>query len=191
MAMSKCETTIKSLLLMAVSYLCGCFAQTCSTPDFMAAPDIVATCCESVDGGCIEACPATCSHTCAELIVPWIDQCGSMMSAVPDETFPSFKVSKLPVFSDACRQTLILFERGSGSMCTSEGEAGQILKGRVEAVNSACCEQNNINVCTAGTPQSCGAGMWHWHCLSLQCLNVYLCIWQMASAHSFHIRFCV
>ena len=41
----------------------------CVTADLMEAEGIVATCCESVDGGCESAFPATCTHTCASLVV--------------------------------------------------------------------------------------------------------------------------
>jgi hypothetical protein len=81
-----------------------------------------------------------------------------MLQAVPDDTFPSFKASGLVQFSDACRQTLVLFERGvAGASCTSEGDDNLALKVRVDAVNQACCEQNNENVCTSGSPQTCDA----------------------------------
>jgi hypothetical protein len=157
----------------------------------MTAPDIVATCCESVEGNCVKSFPATCPHTCAQLLVPWIDQCGSMMTAVPDETFPTFKVSKLRTFSDACRQTLILFERASSGTCTSEGEGegDLVLKGRIEAVNSACCEQDNVNICTAGTPQTCDAGMSASHSVtSAVCAcNAPTSVVIMLSAHSFGV----
>eukprot|EP01052_Picozoa_sp_SAG31_P011857 SAG31_NODE_682_length_12841_cov_13.637655_2_plen_744_part_00 len=152
-----------ALLLSALLLLGGpagsAAQQTCPTTDFMSVTDIVATCCENVDGNCAASFPTTCAHTCARLVVPWLDQCESMLAAVPDEFFDGFRVNNFTTFGDSCRQTLVLYEHGvAGHSCTDGGSSvDPALQTRVDAVNSACCEQRGRNVCTNGVPQTCDA----------------------------------
>ena len=64
-----CSTTFAVAMLL-VGRASETYAQAnCVTADLMEAEGIVATCCESVDGGCESAFPATCTHTCASLVV--------------------------------------------------------------------------------------------------------------------------
>jgi hypothetical protein len=69
----------------------------------------------------------------------------------------SFETEKLEAFSGSCRQTLVLYERASSTgSCGSDADP-EALKRRVDAVNTACCEQEGVNTCTNGAPQSCDA----------------------------------
>jgi hypothetical protein len=115
----------------------------------MDAEEIVKTCCESSSAGnCAEVFPMTCAHGCAKVLVPYMDDCGDMLSVVPDETFESFHLSALPVYVDSCRQTLILWSRASDAgSCVASGEVAPqggegVLVSRVDAVSNACCEQD-------------------------------------------------
>ena len=111
--------------------------------------DIAATCCESSDDGCAQAFPAVCSHLCAELVVPYVDECESTLAVLPDETFPPLSISKFVTFSTACRQTMVLYERAVGSeSCSGDGGADSTdqLKARVNAVNAACCEEHGMHL---------------------------------------------
>ena len=123
---------------------------------------VVATCCESVPNGCTENFPAVCTHMCAELAVPIFDECLLMIGQMPDSVFTSFKLSKFSIFTDACRQTQVLFERGAatGSCGGADDAASAALKARVNTLNSVCCEQDGQNSCAdQGSPQTCDAGV--------------------------------
>jgi hypothetical protein len=109
----------------------------------------------------MESFPATCGHFCAKLLVPYVDQCGAMIGAMADTTFPSFSISKMVAFSGACRQTLVLHERGSTTgICASETDE-TVLQSRVDEVMMACCEQEGQNTCVGAdgrtVPVSCDA----------------------------------
>jgi hypothetical protein len=177
----------------------------CVTADLMEAEGIVATCCESVDGGCESAFPATCTHTCASLVVrqtlwnpfssacarllprvpsttqvPYVDNCGSMLGVLGDSLFTSFSVGKLITFSDACRQTLVLYERaetaGSCGQAAENGDPSVAIKARVDSINLACCEQEGTNACTNGIypPVTDDHVIWPQHRAKLQLSHCYL-----------------
>ena len=177
----------------------------------------MATCCESaVNGGnCGTMFPATCSHSCARLVVPYIDSCGTMLRALPDEAFPGLHIAgcaiitarelsgsyynivftahlhhaaaaakgtvrrqlaapviftaksnsfltdtavftpvRFVTFSEACRQTLVLYESADSDSCSSSSDES-VLQSRVDVVNAACCEQGGVNTCVGGAPQTC------------------------------------
>jgi hypothetical protein len=130
----------------------------CTTAEMMDIEDIVKTCCESVEGNCQESFPATCAHTCASLAVPYADSCGSLLTLMGDDMFSAFKVTAFTTFSEACRQTLVLYEHADAGSCTDSGSAiSGGLQTRVDAVTAACCEQDGINTCTSGAPATCDA----------------------------------
>ena len=83
-----------TLPLLALLLADGALAQDCSTAEMMNVQEIVATCCESADGGeCGTVFPATCSHSCARLVVPYIDSCGTILRVMPDEAFPGIHIA--------------------------------------------------------------------------------------------------
>ena len=57
-------------------------------------------------------------------------------------------------FSDACRQTLALYESADSESCSSSS-GDSALQSRVDTVNAACCEQEGVNTCVGGAPQIC------------------------------------
>ena len=82
------------LPLLALLLADAALAQDCSTAEMMNVQDVVATCCESADGGdCGTVFPATCSHSCARLVVPYIDSCGTILRVMPDEAFPGLHIA--------------------------------------------------------------------------------------------------
>eukprot|EP01052_Picozoa_sp_SAG31_P025026 SAG31_NODE_2168_length_6266_cov_11.946976_3_plen_123_part_00 len=82
----------------------------CSTADLMNAQDIVATCCESGNDDCGTIFPATCAHSCARLVVPYIDSCGTLLEVMPDETFPGIHITGCAAKIDIELRLLMLFE---------------------------------------------------------------------------------
>jgi hypothetical protein len=82
-------TYVLTLLTVLAAFLVDdTFAQACTTNDMMDVVDIVTTCCESQIDKCAFMFPATCAHTCARLVVPYVDMCGSMLTVMPNEAFP-------------------------------------------------------------------------------------------------------
>eukprot|EP01052_Picozoa_sp_SAG31_P050919 SAG31_NODE_11851_length_992_cov_2.357223_1_plen_209_part_10 len=129
--------------------------EACTMTTLNGVSDIVASCCEDQPGGCSESFPATCSHGCARLLVPFVDECDDLLRAMPDETFNSFHLSQLMGFEAACRQTLVLYEHAAGAgLCVGESDG---LPSRVNTVTDSCCEQRGVNTCTSGEPQQCDA----------------------------------
>ena len=61
-------------------------------------------------------------------------------------------------FSEACRQTLVLYESADSDSCSS-GSDESVLQSRVDVVNAACCEQGGVNTCVGGAPQTCILGL--------------------------------
>ena len=122
------------------------------TADLVDGASIVGTCTEATEDGSF---PVTCSHSCAQVLVPYDDLCGELLAVVGDGVV-GFSVSGYTEFSTACRQTLVLYERAeSAGSCTAGAAVG--LQSRVDAVNTGCCEQNGTNVCANGEPQTCDA----------------------------------
>jgi hypothetical protein len=149
----------KLVAVVLASMVDVAIAQSCTTAELMEAEAIVNTCCEGIEGGCVETFPTTCGHTCAELVVPYFDNCGTMLGVMGDALFSSFAVTAFLAFKDACRQTLVLYQKGveAGSCIEAAGEPSPALKARIDAVNRACCEQDSVNTCTSGAPQTCEA----------------------------------
>eukprot|EP01050_Picozoa_sp_SAG11_P015734 SAG11_NODE_2074_length_3858_cov_4.261772_1_plen_772_part_00 len=133
----------------------------CSLGEFYEVADIVDLCCESAPGGtCGDAFPATCSQSCAAILVPFMNQCSTFATTFPDDTFPEFHLQQLVDFVPACRQVHLLYERGSreGSPCARTHDEVEGLPSLVERMNEACCAQEGENVCnSAEGPTACDA----------------------------------
>eukprot|EP01052_Picozoa_sp_SAG31_P025668 SAG31_NODE_2264_length_6057_cov_6.828634_2_plen_781_part_00 len=164
-------------LLMGFSWISCASAQVeCSTADLMNVQPIVETCCESVAGNCGQVFPPTCTHSCARLVVPYIDSCRGLLEHLPNEVFSdvSLHIPAFLNFSEACRQTLTLFESARRAGPCDSGSTNDALQSRVDAINQACCEQQGVNTCVGGAPQVCDAEcamefLPYWHdCLSLR-----------------------
>eukprot|EP01052_Picozoa_sp_SAG31_P026691 SAG31_NODE_2438_length_5695_cov_2.851501_2_plen_1345_part_00 len=143
------------VLLWAVALCClGHSEASCTITDVMRVNDIVASCCEGQPGGnCAAGFPPTCSYGCAVVLVPYWRECSAMVNTLGDETFPTFVVSQLTDYVQPCQQTLALYGHGAASSTCSH----QNLEAQVEAINSACCEQNQEYVCRDGPPDECDA----------------------------------
>jgi hypothetical protein len=116
----------------------GSASAQCLTAEVVDVEAIVATCCEGVVGECKESFPASCSHSCARLVVPYADKCGEMLTIMGDDMFPNFSVTKFTEYSGSCRQTLVLYERANtAGSCTegegADGEPSAALQARVDA----------------------------------------------------------
>ena len=100
----------RALPLLALLLADAALAQDCSTAEMMSVQEIVTTCCESaVDGGdCGTVFPATCSHSCARLVVPYIDSCGTMLRALPDEAFPGLHIAGCAIITQLSNLDRIL-----------------------------------------------------------------------------------
>ena len=137
-ARSRCE------ILLGLSVLVALFQRghsQCTTAQFMDAEKIVSTCCESSPtGNCAEVFPTTCAHSCAKVLVPYMDECGDMVTAMPDGTFASFAVGLLANFADSCRQTMMLWARASNAgSCGQPDDAaggGAVVISRIDSVNA-------------------------------------------------------
>eukprot|EP01050_Picozoa_sp_SAG11_P027456 SAG11_NODE_6963_length_1218_cov_1.490617_1_plen_276_part_00 len=117
--------------------------------------NIVQSCCEAAsDPFCAQGFPVTCTHSCAELIVPFYDECGEMVQMVGQAGFDHVDIARLADFVEPCRQTLVLANRAGGDAAVCIGE---LLQQRVANINSACCELNGANICTGGAPDRCDA----------------------------------
>ena len=126
---------------------------SCTISDVMRVDSIVTSCCESqVDGNCADGFPATCTHSCATVLVPYWAECAGMVTSLGDATFPTFQISELSEFVGPCIQTINLYEHAATSTCANANLAAQ-----VEAINTACCEQNGEYVCGDGAPSVCDA----------------------------------
>ena len=86
---------------------------------------------------------AVCSFECAELLVPFADDCVKMMEGMPPANFP-FTVPQLITFSASCRQTTELHHYSDGATCS---ESEEELEERVLDVNTVCCTQDGEFSC--------------------------------------------
>ena len=65
-----------------------------------------------------------------------------------------FTPVRFVTFSEACRQTLVLYESADSDSCSSSSDES-VLQSRVDVVNAACCEHGGVNTCVGGAPQTC------------------------------------
>jgi hypothetical protein len=86
---------------------------------------------------------AVCSFECAELLIPFVDDCVKMMESMPAGNFV-FTIPQVVTFATSCRQTSELHHYSGGDACTEDdGELEQ----RVLDVNTVCCTQDGIFSC--------------------------------------------
>ena len=114
--------------------------------------DILPICCGStVAPDCSAGMPPRCTPECAELLVPFWEQCSTLMQFMGPAGF-SFDVHALADFIEPCEQSMALV-RGAASCGDSSGTGrggADDLHSWVDDVQSACCTQNGINVCRGG-----------------------------------------
>ena len=103
--------------------------------------DVVATCCENMPGGnCLAGFPTTCPHSCAAVLVPFMDRCQTFAESFPDETFPEFHLSELREFMKPCKQVEVLYERGAQGACADVPG----LPTKIESMNQVRCPRLTI-----------------------------------------------
>ena len=91
---------------------------------------------------CSAGFPSVCSFECAELLVPFADECVKMMEGMPAGNFP-FALGEMITFTAGCRQTTEL-KHYSSDTCTKSAEQ---LEERVLDVNNMCCTQDGVFSC--------------------------------------------
>lgn len=113
---------------------------------------ITPICCGSTAADdCSQGFPPRCSPACAELLVPFWDDCQATMQVMGPGFF-TFDVHAMSDFMSPCRQTAALTATASDT-CAQQPAAdanGMQLESWVEQVNEACCSQHGINVCRDG-----------------------------------------
>lgn len=114
---------------------------------------ITPICCGSTAAeDCSQGFPARCSPACAELLVPYWDDCAATMQVMGPGFF-TFDVHAMSDFMSPCRQTAALTASASETCAQpvpGGGGDGLQLESRVDQVNEACCSQHGINVCREG-----------------------------------------
>ena len=122
---------------------------------------ITPICCGSMTGAsasddCSSGFPARCSPACAELLVPFWDDCEATMQMM-GASFFTFDVHAMADFMSPCQQTASL--TASAAQTCAAPTADTQLESWVEEVNDACCSQHGINVCRDGdaVPWQCNA----------------------------------
>lgn len=111
---------------------------------------ITPICCGSTSAAdCSHGFPARCSPACAELLVPFWDDCAPTMQLMGGDFF-TFDVHAMADFMSPCQQTAALTTTASQSCAAPADGSDMQLESWVEEVNEACCSQHGINVCRDG-----------------------------------------
>ena len=114
---------------------------------------ITAICCESLeDDDCSAGFPNVCSYGCADVLVPFWEECATLMSGVAGNSF-NFDVAQLGTFAGNCKNTRSLVHFSNG-VCSEDNEQ---LQARVADIQTSCCVQDGVNLCSEGTPLACNA----------------------------------
>ena len=114
---------------------------------------ITAVCCESLgDDDCSSGFPTTCGSACADVLVPFNEECGEFIAALSAASF-AFDIPAFGVFAGVCKNTRALTHFATGVCSNNEAE----LQARVEDIQNSCCVQEGVNVCTDGIPWTCDA----------------------------------
>eukprot|EP01048_Picozoa_sp_COSAG05_P000243 COSAG05_NODE_6_length_45604_cov_26.489660_33_plen_929_part_00 len=124
----------------------------CSFAMLMDLDSILPVCCGSTEvDDCSEGLPARCSPECARLLVPFWDECSTMIQLMGGDMV-TFDLTQMENFIEPCTQTLLLHT----SATTTCGATADV-DGWVGDVNTNCCEQGGVNVCstTSGVPWLC------------------------------------
>ena len=128
-------------------------AQACGFARIAEVQGITAVCCESLgDDTCEGGFPLTCGSACADVLVPFYEECGSFISGLSAASF-QFDIPAFGVFAGVCKNARSLTHFASGTCSSNEAE----LQVRVDDIQNSCCVQNGVNVCTEGVPWTCDA----------------------------------
>ena len=114
---------------------------------------ITSVCCENTgDDDCASGFPTTCESACADLLAPFWEECGDLISGVSASTF-AFDISAFGAFAGVCTHTRSLAHFANGVCSNNAAE----LQARVQDIQNSCCVQEGVNVCTDGIPWTCDA----------------------------------
>ena len=104
---------ILALCLLLLSCPAGC--QSCGFSRLADISEITAICCESFnDDACSTSFPSTCASTCADVIVPFWEECGSFVTALAASTF-AFSIEDFGTFAGNCKNTRALVHFADGT----------------------------------------------------------------------------
>ena len=96
---------------------------------------ITTTCCESLgDDDCSSGFPATCGSACADVLVPFWEECGSFMLGLSSASY-NFDISSFGTFAGVCRNARSLVHFANGE-CSSDAAS---LQARAEDIQQSCC----------------------------------------------------
>ena len=141
-----------ALALVYASDLAG-RAGACGFARISEVHGITATCCESLgDDDCSTGFPTTCASACADVLVPFWEECGTFVEGLSSASF-NFDIPSFGVFAGVCRNARSLVHFANG-VCSSDDTS---LQTRVQDIQQSCCVQNGQNVCLDGVPWSCNA----------------------------------
>ena len=130
---------------LPVLLLPSCARAQCSFAMLTDLDSILPVCCGGTAAeDCSGGMPARCSPECAELLVPYWDECSTMIQLMGGDML-TFDLDSMQSFIEPCTQTLLL--QTSGADCAESADVDSW----VQDVNTNCCTQSGINVCTAGT----------------------------------------
>jgi hypothetical protein len=85
------------------------------------------------------------------LMEPWWGSCGPLIGALGD-MWAADEDAMGDFATGACHHTNVLFANAAAGGCDAE-----LLGAWTNDVNAACCQQNGVFECDAGTPWSCDA----------------------------------
>ena len=134
--------------------LCGATcADACGFARISEVHGITTVCCESTgDDDCSAGFPTTCASACADVLVPFYEECGTFIAGLSSASF-AFDIPAFGEYAGVCRNARSLLHFASG-VCSNDPAS---LQARVEDIQTSCCVQNGVNVCPDGVPWTCDA----------------------------------
>ena len=95
---------------------------------------ITSVCCENTgDDDCASGFPTTCESACADLLAPFWEECGDLISGVSASTF-AFDISAFGAFAGVCTNTRSLAHFANG-VCSNNAAELQ----STHAFRGSCC----------------------------------------------------
>jgi hypothetical protein len=142
--------------VVAAAFLLPLAAAQCTFSSLTTSMEgILDTCCSGTTTArdCSAGFPARCSPVCGEVLVPFMEECSGLIGLMGASSFP-FDPDALSAFNGGpCHQALALTQ-GAENCADDFG-----LYSWVDEIDAACCTQEGIDVCPAGSrvPWQCNA----------------------------------
>ena len=141
------------LFFCLVAAMGPALAGACGFDRLAEIPSITTTCCDGMaDESCASGFPPTCASTCADVLVPFWEACGTLVSSMSAASFP-FDIPALGSFASNCRNTRSLLHYSNGVCSQNDGE----LQARVQDIQVACCVQDGGLVRASHCPSNASA----------------------------------